>query len=87
MNDGPDNNEDAHLQFAATLPVRHIADALDGAQPLTDLQPNSFPASRRRGYDEVRDFPDGLLLIGDAIASFNPICGPGMTIDACKRAT
>ncbi|MBA0053032.1 hypothetical protein E0L36_19780 [Streptomyces sp. AJS327] len=41
-----------------------------------------FPSSMRRDFHRLARFPSGLAVLGDAVASFNPVYGQGMTCGA-----
>jgi len=72
------------LALADELLPAHFNAALAQAEPLGDPAFHAFPVSRWRRYDKLDRFPAGIVPLGDAVASFNPTFGQGMTMTSLQ---
>jgi len=85
--DCPPTDGVGFLTFAQTLASPALYQAIKDAEPCSPICGSRQTGNRLRHYERLTRWPEGLVVLGDAVCVFNPIFSQGMTVAALGAET
>ncbi|MFI8093644.1 FAD-dependent monooxygenase [Streptomyces sp. NPDC086080] len=78
----PPADPEGFLRYALGLPDPIVGRLISGAEPLTEVHLSRSTSNVRRYLEELPHWPERFVVLGDALATFNPAYGQGMSVAA-----
>ncbi|MFD4574832.1 NAD(P)/FAD-dependent oxidoreductase [Streptomyces sp. NPDC058417] len=78
----PPSDPEDFLRYTLALPDPIVGRLISGAEPLTDIHVSRSTSNHRRYLEKARQWPERFVVLGDALATFNPAYGQGMSVAA-----
>lgn len=82
----PTGDPEDFLLAAKQDPAPPLGEVVTSCEALSDPITFRYPASIRRDFDRCERLAENLYVAGDAVSSFNPVYGQGMTCAALHAA-
>ncbi|WP_212996013.1 NAD(P)/FAD-dependent oxidoreductase [Winogradskya consettensis] len=84
LGDHPPTDPEGFNSFVKSLAVPEIYEAIVDAEPLNDPVLFRFPTTMRRRFEQLPRFPEGLIVMGDAVCTPNPVFAQAQTLSALQ---
>ena len=78
----PPVDEKGFLEFTQKLESSEFYDSIKNATPDSEIFGYQIQGSRKYNYEKMNEWPENLIVLGDAVSVFNPFYGQGITSSA-----